>query len=143
MAYDRMDWHYGGDFPSDLPDEAGGTHIGMFLAWAITRGLEGEMHRTDSVAAIQAVRNRAITGRQFLMEQCDEKFWEDDLNEDGNAFAKVYYEADGPGSFLADYEAVLGQSLPTLYHVQDSWANFDALARVIDLRFAEWRRSLM
>lgn len=30
--YDRADWHSGGDFPKDLTDEAGGTHIGMFLA---------------------------------------------------------------------------------------------------------------
>jgi hypothetical protein len=35
MAYDRADWHYGSDFPNDVPDENGGTHIGMFLAWAI------------------------------------------------------------------------------------------------------------
>ena len=46
MAHDRIDWHSGAaNFPSDLPDEAGGTHIGMYLAWAITRGLEGKFHR--------------------------------------------------------------------------------------------------
>lgn len=143
MAYDKMDWHYGGNFPSGLPDEAGGTHIGMFLAWAITRGLEGEMHRTDSVAALQAVRDRAMTGREFLIEQCDEKFWEGDLNDEANAFAKFYYEGEGRGSYLADYEAALGGRLPTLYHVQDTWSNFDVLAPVIDRRFAEWRRSRM
>ncbi len=45
MAYDRADWHYGGDFPEGLAPECSGTHIGMFLAWAIQRGLEGELHR--------------------------------------------------------------------------------------------------
>jgi hypothetical protein len=45
MAYDRADAHYGGNFPSDLPPEAGATHIGMFLAWVILNGLEGEFHR--------------------------------------------------------------------------------------------------
>ncbi len=143
MAYDRMDWHYGGNFPSDLPSEAGGTHIGMFLAWAIIRGLEGEVHRTDAAAAVEAVRNRTMTGREFLMEQCDEKFWEDDLNDEGNAFAKFYYEGEGPKSYLADYERALGRNLPTLYHIQDTWTNFDALAPVIDRRFAEWRRTRM
>jgi hypothetical protein len=143
MSYDRMDWHYGGDFPAGLPSEAGGTHIGMFLAWAITRGLEGEFHRTESVGAIEAVRNRAMTGREFLIDQCDEKFWEQDLNDEGNAFAKMYYAGEGEGSYLNDYEAVLGGNLPSLYHVEDSWENFDALAPVIDRRFATWRRSLM
>jgi hypothetical protein len=45
MKYDDSSWHYGGDvFPEDLPPEAGGTHIGMFLAWAIMNYLESEMH---------------------------------------------------------------------------------------------------
>ncbi|RML48695.1 DUF7832 domain-containing protein [Pseudomonas avellanae] len=32
MKYDDASWHYNGNFPSDLPDTAGATHIGMFLA---------------------------------------------------------------------------------------------------------------
>jgi len=41
MKYDDASWHYGGDFPDDLPDEAGATHTGMFLAWALLSGLGG------------------------------------------------------------------------------------------------------
>ena len=41
MSYDKADWHSGGNYPADLPSDNGGTHIGMFLAWAILRGLEG------------------------------------------------------------------------------------------------------
>ena len=49
MAIDNANWHYGGDgFPEDLPPEAGGTHIGMFLAWAIINHLESEMQRETS-----------------------------------------------------------------------------------------------
>jgi hypothetical protein len=36
---DRADWHYGGDYPPDLPSENGGTHIGIYLAWIIHRRL--------------------------------------------------------------------------------------------------------
>ena len=46
--YDDASWHYGGDFPKDLPIEAGGTHIGMFFAWAVSSGLGGDMHVVDS-----------------------------------------------------------------------------------------------
>jgi hypothetical protein len=35
MKYDDASWHYGGDFPADLPQAAGAAHIGMFLAWLI------------------------------------------------------------------------------------------------------------
>ena len=140
MAYDRADWHYGGNFPEDLPPEAGGTHIGMFLAWAITRGLEGDFHKVESSSALEALRRREITGRDFLNTECDEKFWEEDLSDEGNAFAKAYYEAEGADSYLADYGQLLGAGLPSLYHVEDSWENFDRLAARIDQRYQAWKR---
>jgi hypothetical protein len=138
MAYDRADWHYGGNYPPDLPPENGGTHIGMFLAWAITRGLEGDIHHEDAVsqAALAAVRERRMTGREFLFKQCDEKFCDVDLSEEGNAFARSYYATD---RYLEDYAATLGRDVPTLYHVEDAWKNFDKLSRVLDQRYREWK----
>jgi hypothetical protein len=144
MAYDRADWHYGGDFPADLPDESGGTHIGVFLAWAIMNNLEGELHRQDSSEALSAVRERQMTGREFLFEQCDEKFWEEDLNDVGNAFAREYYGSGGEcGPYFTDYEAVLAAGLPSFYHIEDTWDNYDKLAPVITSRFREWSRRKM
>jgi hypothetical protein len=93
-SIDRMDWHYGGDFPENLPQENAGTYIGMFLTWIIENDLIGEMHREDSQEAIQKVMNHQMTGRDFLIEQCDEKLWEDDLNEEGLLFTRYYYESD-------------------------------------------------
>lgn len=138
MAYDRADWHYGGEYPEDLPPENGGTHIGMFLAWAINNGLEGEVHKNELKASADAVRARKITGREFLNKECDEKFGEYDLNEEGNAFAKFYYESD---RYFADYDACLGATLPSLYHVRDSWENYDKIAAVIDKRYNAWKAS--
>jgi hypothetical protein len=138
MAYDRADSHYGGDFPAGLPPENGGTHIGMFLAWAIHRDLAGESHRQGSGGPLAAVRERRMTGRELLFSQCDEKFTEEDLNDDGNAFAKEYYEKTGAGGYLSDYETTLGGGLPSLYHVADTWENFDRIAAVIDRRYAQW-----
>src|SRR5262245_2804454 len=137
MAYDRADWHYGGDYPEGLPSENGGTHIGMFLGWAIMSGLEGQFHRNESPASLAAVRARQMTGRQFLFKECDEKFWDEDLSDEGNAFAKDYYESN---RYLEDYEVALAGDLPTLYHVEDSWQNYDRIAPVISRRFEEWKR---
>jgi hypothetical protein len=138
MAYDRADWHSGGDYPDDLPAENGGTHIGMFLAWAISRGLEGELHREESGDELAAVRARRMTGREFLFQVCDGKFWEDDLSEEGNAFAEAYY---APDIYFEDYEELLGAELPTMYHVEDGWAAFDKLAPRLDQRYATWKSS--
>ena len=88
MSYDRADWHYGGDFPKDLPTENGGTHIGMFLAWAIMNNFEGAHHVDHSQDSIRQVRERRMTGRQFLIKECDENIWDEDPSDLGNGFAK-------------------------------------------------------
>lgn len=137
MAYDKADWHYGGDFPEGVPDENGGTHIGMFLAWAIMNGLEGELHREESPEALFAVRARQMTGREFLFQECDEKFWDIDLNGEANEFAQYYY--DGQSQYFEDYETTLAEGLPTMYHVENTWENYDRIATVIDRRFADWK----
>jgi hypothetical protein len=136
MAYDKAEWHSGGEFPDDVPEENGGTHIGMFLAWAILRGLEGELHREQSADDLAAVRARSMTGREFLFQDCDGKFTDEDLNDDGNAFAAAYYE---PDTFFYDYDEILAADLPTMYHVEDSWAAFDKLTPRLDQRYAEWK----
>src|SRR5208283_1490800 len=91
MAIDRADWHYGGDFPEDLPPEAGGTHIGMFLAWAIMNNLESVIQQEQAQEHLAAVRERRMTGCAFLFKVCDEKFCDADLSDEGNAFAQWYY----------------------------------------------------
>ena len=142
MAIDRADWHSGGDFPADLPPDAGGTHIGMFLAWAVLNGLQGEFHDEESPEELGAVRARRMTGAEFLFLSCDGKFWRDDLSAEGNEFAAAYYSGEGGegyGQYLGDYEGALAAGLPSTYHVADTWANYDLIAPVIDRRFAEWR----
>ena len=135
--FDRADWHYLGNYPQDLPRENGATHIGMFLAWAIQRGLDNESARKRNLAALELVRQREMTGAEFLLKRCDEKFGKFVLNDEGNAFTEAYYEAQ----YADDYERILRGDLPTIYHVQNSWENFDKIAEVIDRRYEDWRAS--
>ena len=136
MSVDRVDWHAHGDFPLDLPLENGGTHIGMFLAWALLNGLGGELHRDDASGALASLKARKITGRQFLVAECDAKLTDASLDEEGGAFADAYYHAP----YLQDYADVLAGDLPTLYHVGDTWENYDRLAPVITRAFETWRK---
>lgn len=138
MAIDRMDWHYGGDFPEDLPDENGGTHIGMFLAWIINNNLEGDLYKEELAEALEDVRKRKITGREFLIDECDEKFWEEDLSEVGFEFTESYYDSQ----YHEDFEETLAENLPSVYHVEDTWENYDKIAQVIDKRFLKWKNEL-
>ena len=139
-SIDRMDWHYGGDFPEGLPTENGGTHIGMYLAWIINNDLIGEIHVEDASESILAVKNRQMTGRDFLIQECDEKFWNDDLNEEGLTFTNYYYSDDsGMKQYIQDYEQILSNDVASTYHVENTWDNYDKVARVIDIRYKEWK----
>lgn len=138
MAIDRMDWHYEGDYPEDLPPECGGTHIGMFLTWIIHNHLEGEFHQEEDAEELEAVRQRQMTGLEFLINQCDEKFGDEDLNEEGLAFTHFYYE-DNKQGYLSDYTNALAQNLPSLYHVEDTWENYDLIAPLITAAYQKWK----
>lgn len=151
MAYDRIDWHSGGEYPADLPEENGGIHIGLFLAWAFSQGMVGEFHREESARLLGLLARREITGLVFLVEACDGKFWEEDLDERGNAFAIEYYDdksafAQQYGSYLNDYCDVFnrhadneGFEYPSIYHVENNWENFERLKPVLDERLAQWK----
>ena len=139
MKYDDASWHYGGHFPKDLPDEAGATHTGMFVAWALLTGLAGEIHTEELPEGLEKLRSRSVTPGQFFLEACDGKFTDEDLNDEGNAFAQEYFDFDR-GAYMNDYDQLLAKGLPSQYHVQDTWTNFDKLRHVLDKRLDDWRR---
>lgn len=143
MAIDRADWHYGGDYPENLPPENGGTHIGMYLAWIINNDLIGQLHldEEDSFKAIQEVKSRRMTGREFLFKYCDEKFWNEDLNEEGIAFTNFYYlsSEDESIDYAWDYERLLGGDLNNIYEIENSWANYDTIATRITTVYNSWK----
>ena len=145
MKYDDASWHYGGDFPTGLPPEAGATHIAMFVGWAVLNGLAGELHTTDAAAEFALLQRREVTPTQWFIQACDEKFTDEDLNDEGNSFASSYY-AEGAGlhtaegSYLADYCDTF-PSAKSLYEVEDCWASFDTLAPKLARRLEAWRSS--
>lgn len=138
MAYDRADWHYGGDYPDDLPEENGGTHIGFFLAWAIHNDLVGDFHLEESEESVKKVKSREITGREFLFKECDEKLWEEDLSDEGNSFASDYYVND---TYFSDYISVVPDELSSMYYLEDSWDNYDRVAEKISNSYLKWKNS--
>ncbi|KAB8066823.1 DUF7832 domain-containing protein [Janthinobacterium violaceinigrum] len=151
MAYDRIDWHSGENYPDDLPEENGGIPIGMFLAWLLNQDMASAFHRTDSPEELKRLARREMTGLQFLIDACDGKLWEEDLNDQGNAFTVDYYDkksafAQQHGSFLQDYCDVFnrhaaehGFEYPSVYHVQNTWEKFDLLKPTLDQRYGQWQ----
>ncbi len=138
MKYDDASWHYGGDFPKDLAPEAGATHTGMFVAWCMLNGLASELHVDEFPDLLRELKVRTLTPASYFIKACDEKFTDEDLSEEGNSFAKAYFDFD-KGEYLGDYEATFSLSGQDLYRVPDTWESFDRLAPLIRKRYDEWK----
>jgi len=86
---------------------------------------------------ISAFKSREMTGPK-LFEICDGVLLDDMLNDEGNAFARDYFDFER-GKYLGDYSELLTKGLPTMYHVADTWANYDRLKERIDQRYRDWK----
>jgi hypothetical protein len=138
MKYDDASWHSGGDFPVDLSEDAGATHTGMFVAWAMLAGLGGPIHIEDFPEDIPNLQSRSTTPGKFFLASCDGKFTDEDLSEEGNAFAQAYFDLS-KGQFVADYQQAVTVNLPSIYHVPDTWETYEKLRPIFDSRLAAWR----
>ena len=136
-VYDKAKYHYGGSFPEELDDFQGFVHTGMFICWLIDNDLLDEEFFEDGIVDIKRVKNRELTGAQFYEIWMDGVFAIEEVSELGNRFALHYFDFD-TGMYVNDYENILAKQLPTLFHVQDSWENYEKIRKVIDSRFAEW-----
>lgn len=110
----------------------------MFVAWCLLNGLGGELHTTELPEELSELREGKQTPGEWFLKTCDEKFTDEDLNDEGNRFASDYFN-DASGKYINDYTATLGKRLPSVYHVADSWQNYDLLAPVIAKRFRDWK----
>jgi hypothetical protein len=133
VKYDDAAWHYEGNFPAGVAPENGATHIGMFFGWAIQRDLVSDRHHADEDVAfdLERIRNRQLRPRDFVLNWTDGQLTDDDLNDEGNAFAAAYYQE----RYLADW----AELFPDNYRVDDSWENFDRVLAILDWRFDSWR----
>ena len=142
---DRMDYHYGGNFPKDLEYVCAGTHIGMYLAWIILNNLENPKLHEGAKNEIELLKKREITGREFLISNLDEKFLDSDLNEEGLAFTKSYYlNGDDYGEFIDNYISIFADDIKnkdSIYGVEDTWENYDNIEPLIAKKYIEWKKT--
>ncbi len=133
MAIDRIDWHWDSvtdDISEDEHWERAGAHIGYFIEWAYKKGLAPDNSETNDVEEYQKVVNSEKNGIQFLIENCDTKFWEEDLNEQGQKFASFAYDM-----YLSNLEMILGHKPYTEnYNQQD----FQKVSEYLDKVYADY-----
>jgi hypothetical protein len=145
---DDASWHSDGEgFPPEAGPEAGATHIGVFLAWAVLGGHVSDDLEEESAEELAALRARELTGGRFVHESCDGKLVTDDLAPDAAAFALAYYagddeDEDDGGLYLEDYvdSVSSGDGEPEdVYRVPDTWETYDLVGPLIEARFSQWQ----
>ena len=143
VKYDDASWHYGGDYPKELPIENAFTHTGIFLAWSILNELASEEMLDDFSDEIKQLKAKAITGGE-LFQIMDGKLSDGDLSSHGKQFADLYYTSDsGFGyNYYDDYGRVVEtvqtrkrKEYQTLYHFEDTWENYALVAKIISKRY--------
>jgi predicted DNA-binding WGR domain protein len=137
-VYDKAKWHFRGDFPEELDIFQGYVHTGFYLTWIIEKDFFNPENDELLIGEVEKIKTRKITGAKFFEENLDGVFLEEDLTEKGNNFTYEYYEK---GEYLDDYNDILGEELPTLYHIEDNWSNYDKLKPILEKRFKKWEKS--
>ncbi|WP_338394213.1 DUF7832 domain-containing protein [Fulvitalea axinellae] len=133
--YDNAKNHFLGNFPSSLPIEQAYVHIGMYLGWIIEQELYSEYFEEEAETEIYRFRRKEFPCT-ILSEIWDGYLGFELFNEEGNMFTYYYYAG---GLFKKDYQDVLAGNLPSIYHVKDTWENFEAMSGRITQRYVEWR----
>ena len=106
MTIDRIDWHEDAINEESLDYERierAGAHIGYYMEWAYKKGFAPNNPETHDVEEYQKVAKSQISGLQFLIENCDSKFWDVDLNEEGLKFTLYAYD-----TYLSNLGEILG-----------------------------------
>ncbi|MGD1892772.1 MAG: hypothetical protein ACFB15_19570 [Cyclobacteriaceae bacterium] len=134
--YDNAKNHFLGNFPGDLPIEQAYVHIGMYLGWIIEEELYSEYFEDEADTQIFRFKKRDISCT-ILSEIWDGYLGHELFSEEGNLFTFYYY---GGGLYRKDYEEVLSSSLPSLYHVQDTWDNYKKMASCMSIRYRDWKK---
>ncbi|MES2734477.1 MAG: hypothetical protein V4714_22205 [Bacteroidota bacterium] len=138
LIYDKAMHHFKGDFPEILPIEQAYVHIGMYLGWVIKQKLYSEYFEEEAETQIFRFNRKEILCT-ILSETWDGYLGDELFSDEGNAFTTYYYQG---GIYLKDYNDVLVKELPSVYHVTDSWENFDLLSSRLTQRLKEWQESV-
>ena len=137
MKYDDASWHYESTPAGSKTDRwaVAAAHIGIYLKWCMERGWAGEIHTNSEASGIlELLLAGKLTGSEFLLQECDGKFTDEDLNAEGNRFTASYFE----NQYADDLESVVGNAILSLHEKK---YDYPSIKRLLDQRYTEWLSS--
>ncbi len=137
--YDKASQHFmSGGFPDQLPIDQAYVHIGMYLGWIVSNNLYSDFFEEECDTQIFRFKNKQISPA-MLSEIWGGALGSNLFTQEGNMFTYYYY---GGGLFKRDYEKLLATQLPSIYHVKDSWENFELISVKISEQYNRWCKEL-
>jgi hypothetical protein len=133
--YDNAKTHFLGNFPASLPIEQAYVHIGMYLGWIIENDLYSEYFEEEASNQIFRFKRREISCT-ILSEIWDGYLGYQLFSKHGNMFTYYYYAG---GLYHNDYQELLVKGLPSIYHVDDSWDNYEKIKQRMSVRLQDWK----
>jgi len=127
---DQWDWHSDSeDFPKDMPDKNGGNPIGYFMEYLYKNDFLPNSPN-HAIEEYKKVKNGEVSGLDFLMENCDGKFWDVDTNEEGIKFTDYIYI-----DYSENIDDILGYST---YEHDYSAVDYKKVEKWLDGQFTIW-----
>lgn len=109
------------------------NHIAMFLTWLIDHDF---YNYTDvyEFEETKKVKERRMTGSEFLEKYCDDVLCNEDISEEVRDFAGNYYQI-----YIEKYaEYMSDKSDKKMYATAFSWADYDKIKKIIDNDYLEF-----
>ncbi|MBD0021473.1 hypothetical protein GII33_03815 [Gordonia pseudamarae] len=130
MTYDDAEWHRDTVGELGLDDSAADVHIGVYLAWAATRGLLSKPY----ASAASQVRSRAGTPAQLAHDLFVDQIDPGMLSPVGRRFTESAYS-----SYLTTIDTAAHiAGLHHGYELPDTWATYDNIVPLIDTLYESW-----
>ncbi len=112
--------------------EFAGNHIAFFLTWLIRHDFLGEIHlNADESPAIEAVKQKTMTGAAFFSQYCDMVLCREDMAQCILPFVDAYYETN----YLKDYGDYMQEKTLS---VAFSWEDYAAFEPILEERYAAY-----
>lgn len=142
IVFDKAKWHITDDFPKDLDQHQSYVHTGLFVCWLVDSGLIEDDFRNENQIGINLLLSRQITPSQFYADYLDGVFDAAGLTQEAIKFTTDYFDFK-KGKYVADYLATLDPDdcLPSIFHIADSWSNYDKLKKTIHTSYVLWRQT--
>ena len=115
--------------------EYASNHIAMFLTWVIDNGFYGEIHN-EVADDIQLVKERKMTGAEFLAKHCDYRLSDEDFSPEILPFVECYYFQ----KYIRQYNKLFSRKAMTPLHSSPfSWEDYRLIAKRITRNYKIWK----